>query len=301
MKIAYLVLAHDSPRHLERLVGALSSSSSALFIHIDKKSRLARFPHFSGDGIVVSRERIPVYWADFSIVEATLILLRQALADPRRFDYFVLLSGCDYPLQPASYIERFFESNRGAEFINIVEMPCEAARKPIARLLNYRPYPGIPSAIRLGRRLLVAAGLIPRTRDYRPHFGGLLPFGGSQWWALSRDACEYVRSFVDSQPRLAEFYRNTFCPDESFFHTILGNSPFRAHMRRNVTYADWSAGGPHPARLNCSHIERFADAPAVVLDDVYGSGEALFARKFSDMEQSVVARLDELLISKGAA
>ncbi|HEV2146718.1 MAG TPA: beta-1,6-N-acetylglucosaminyltransferase [Longimicrobiaceae bacterium] len=292
MKIAYLVLAHDNPKHLERLAGALSSRSSAVFVHIDRRSSLDRFSNLPRDSVHVSRERIPVYWGDFSQVDAILLLLRSALSARDRFDYFVLLSGTDYPLQPAAYIESFFERNRGREFMNIVRMPCEAAGKPISRLTTYRPRPDASRVTRFGRKLLVRTGVIPARRDYEPHLRGLAPYAGSTWWALSRDACTYILSFADTERRVVEFFEHTVCPDESFFQTILGNSPFRERIERNLTYADWSAGGDSPAYLTEQHLELFEASAHVTLDDVYGVGEALFARKFRDEAADLVVRLD---------
>jgi len=123
MKIAYLILAHNTPRHLSRLVAALSSESSGFFIHLDRKSNEEDFRNIEGPGVHLAEERVAVYWGDFSQVEATLLILRAALADPRDFDRFVLLSGSDYPLRSASFIEQFFARNADKEFINLVTMP----------------------------------------------------------------------------------------------------------------------------------------------------------------------------------
>jgi hypothetical protein len=278
---------------LQRLVKALSSRSSAFFLHIDRKSNLGDFSNLNGETVYVSRERIPVYWGDFSQVEAVLILLRLALAEQIRFDYFVLLSGTDYPLQPVSYIDRFFESNSGKEFMNIVQLPCEAAGKPISRLTTYQPSPGDSQPARVMRKLLVTAGVIPAERDYKPYLRNLVPYGGSTWWALSREACEYIQRFIDNEPEVVNFFKHTICPDESFFQTIIGNSPYKARTQRNLTYADWSSGGPNPAYLTETHLEFLTATASIVLDDVYGTGEILFARKFSDEAEEIVLRLDQ--------
>lgn len=294
MSIAYLILAHNNPKHLQRLIRALSSSRSAFFIHIDRKSSLGDFSNLNGENVYVSQERRPAYWGDFSQVEAVLILLRLALAEQRRFDYFVLLSGTDYPLQPAPYIERFFESNRGKEFINIVQMPCEAAGKPISRLTTYKPSPPGSRMARVMRKLLAAAGVISVHRDYKSHLRNLVPHGGSTWWALSREACEYIQSFVDNEPQVMKFFKHTVCPDESFFQTIIGNSPFNARTQRSLTYSDWSGGGANPAYLTATHLEFLTSTAPIIWDDVYGRGEVLFARKFSDEAEKLVLRLDQL-------
>lgn len=157
MKIAYLITAYDNPNHLQRLIRALSTNSSAFFIHIDRKSRLNDFSDINEDNVYFSQERIPSHWGDFSTTRAILILLRMALSHQSRFDYLSLLSGTDYPLQPASYIEDFFDKNEGKEFMNIVQMPCETAGKPITRLTTYKPS-GSSKIANIIRKLLVIAG-----------------------------------------------------------------------------------------------------------------------------------------------
>ena len=59
MKIAYLMLVHKDPQLLKKAVGTL-----------DRRQYLFCEP------------RMPVYWAEYSQIEATMLLLRQALACP---------------------------------------------------------------------------------------------------------------------------------------------------------------------------------------------------------------------------
>jgi hypothetical protein len=95
-----------------------------------------------------------------------------------------------------------------------------------------------------------------------------------------------------------KYFRNTFAPEESFFHTILGNSPFRPRIQRNLVYEDWGARGVHPSLISEVHLRRFAEQEDVWLEDMYGSGEALFARKFSDDRMDLVERVDEMIGTK---
>jgi hypothetical protein len=300
MRLAYLVLAHEQPRHLRRLVEALSSTSSAVFIHIDRKSRLQDFTSLAGPSVHIAPERVPVYRYHFSHVEAALILLRLALDDPRRFEYLLLLSGTDYPLQPATYIEEFLERRRGTEFMNIVRMPCAEAGKPTWRLATYKPDPGRPRIVNDARRILVKLGVIPRERNYREHLKDLAPYGGSEWWALTREGCQYMRDFASDRRDVLDFFRNVHSPQESFYHTVIGNSPFASSVARNLTYTDWSAGGASPAWLGEEHIELFGSTPRLIVNDVYGSGEVLFARKFSDRTGHLVDQLDRVLEARAA-
>ena len=109
MKIAYLMLVHRNPRLLKRAIGMLSSEDCAFFIHIDRKANIREFSGIDGDNVFFSGQRIPVYWGEFSQVEATMLLIRQALVGYPAYDYFVLLHGSDYPLRSSRYIQRFLE------------------------------------------------------------------------------------------------------------------------------------------------------------------------------------------------
>ena len=79
MKIAYLMLFHKDPRLLKRAIETLSSEDCGFFIHIDQKSDIRGFSVISGDNISFCKQRIPVYWSEFSQIEATMLLVRQAL------------------------------------------------------------------------------------------------------------------------------------------------------------------------------------------------------------------------------
>jgi Core-2/I-Branching enzyme len=292
MKIVYLIAAHHAPLHLGRLIAALSSESSTFVVHVDAKSDLGDFLHVESDNVALTRDRVSVWWGDFSQVEATLTLIRAGLDVTDPGDRLVFLSGADYPLRSAAYIERFFEQHPALEFMNLVAVPNEAAGKPLSRFTTYQPSPGRTAPSRAVRRVALGAGRRVHRRNYERALRGLAPYGGSTWWALSHEACELVVDFVGREPQIVDFFRHVICPDESFFQTIIGNSVFRERVRRNLTFVDWSAGGQNPSRLTESHLHRFARSGAHSVNDVYGSGELLFARKFGDADAGLVAELD---------
>lgn len=295
LKIAYLVFAYKNPQLLKRAIGRLSVQDSAFFIHIDQKSSIEEFSAIGGENIQFSEKRIPVYWAEFSGIQAILLLLRQALESPRGYDYFVLLSGSEYPLRSSKYIHTFLEENRGWEFMSMVRMPNEAAGKPISRVNTLRFQSNKPVR-RLAVRMLAKLGLAHR--DYRKYLGSLEPYSGHTWWALTRDACQYILVFTERNQHVGKYFQNTFAPEEMFFHTILGNSAFRSRIRRNLVYEDWSTRGAHPALINEQHVVLFEAQDRVCLDDVYGAGEVLFARKFSDDSLDLLKRMDDMIQRK---
>jgi hypothetical protein len=292
MKVAYLLFAYKNPKLMGKIIESLSCEDSSFYIHMDSKSDINRFASIRGPNVFFTGKRIPVYWAEFSGIEAILALIREALAHPHPHEYFVLLSGSEYPLKSREYIRRFLEENRGAEFMSLVKMPNAEAGKPISRINTLRIQSNQPVR-RLGVRVLAKMGFAQR--DYRKHLGNLEPHSGHTWWALTREACQHIIDFEQTNPRIVKFFEDTFAPEETFFHTILGNSRFRSRMRRNLVYEDWSDQGSHPAMIGEKHIALFASQEKVVVTDAYGSGEVLFARKFSDDNLELVRRIDEMI------
>lgn len=295
MNIAYLVLTHRNPQLLKKAIQTLSSEDCAFFIHVDQKSNIAEFAGIGGKNVFFSETRLPVYWGEFSVVQSVLLLLRQALDSPQNYDYFVLLSGNDYPLKSAKYIHSFLEENRGAEFMSIVKMPNEAAGQPLTKI-NKKSVQSDKPVRRFALKVRGRLGLAQR--DYRKYLGDLQPYAGDMWWALTRDACQYVFEFMERNQHVEKYFRDTVAPDEMFFQTILGNSTFAPQIRRNLHYADWSASASHPAMIDANHVARFEEGEKVCLGDVWGSGEALFARKFSDDSLDLLKRIDDMIMRK---
>ncbi|MBV8098319.1 MAG: hypothetical protein JOZ31_04095 [Verrucomicrobia bacterium] len=294
MKIAYLILAHNNPGRLARFIRALATQNNTIFIHIDKKADIRPFLKIRAENIHVTPKRVPVYWGDFSTTEAILLLINAAMAMPELYDYLVLISGSDYPVRTPAQQEAYFLKNRGSEFINMVMMPSKAASKSLSWLTDYRPRPGLKGKLSAQlRRVLAKAGIISRGRDYKTYFGGLTPYAGSTWWALTHDACAYIQNFVARHPRMMKFYANTTLSDEMVFQTILGNSYFKDKVRGNLTYTDWSLGGPHPSNIEMRHVDRIRSEKILTADDVYGRGELFFVRKIRDPE--VVDHLERFL------
>jgi hypothetical protein len=295
MRVAYLFFAYRNPVLMERTIKALSCENASFFIHVDAKSDLAKFREIRGENVHFVEQRTPVYWGEFSGVRAILTLIREALAGSKPHDYFVLLSGSEYPLQNAEYIHRFLEEHRGTEYISLVRVPNAEAGKPLSRINTLR-FPSERPVFRFVARILTKLGML--SRDYRKYLGELEPYSGHTWWALSKEACGYICDFVERRPEIGRFFENTFAPEESFFHTIIGNSPFRANVRRNLVYEDWSSRGAHPAMISETHAGQFGKRDTVSQTDAYGAGEVLFARKLSDDRLDLVDLLEEVVIAR---
>lgn len=290
MKIAYLIITHNNPLLLKRVIHTLSNQDCTFFIHVDKKSDIHQFSGLEADNIFVCERRIPVFWGEFSQVEATLLLLNEAMKHPTGYSYFILISGSDYPLRSGDYILGFLNRNSGMEFINIKKMPAPGF--PISKLTKLR-YASDQPVRRFVSRTLGKLGMA--RRGYQTALIDMEPYCGNTWWALSRDAVAYILEFTESHPAFVNYFRHAFTSDEMFFHTILGNSLFAERFRRSLVYLDWPLNTNHPAVLSERHVRLFEKQEKVWIDDEWGSGEALFARKFSDENLSVIDQIDAMI------
>ena len=284
MKIAFLILAHGNYWHLERLLGALAGFDGTVFVHLDKRALKPQNIDFRK--AVLLKNRISVYWGGFSMVRATMNLLRCAM-EVENFDYFILLSGADYPIRPASFLLN--KLSTGGEFINV--LPAPQPSKPWSRFENWH-FDGFDRrSTRLPEyALLKLEGALRRCRLRRS-----IPFPvfvGSQWFALSHDCVRYILTTEKTAPGYNTFFKYCLIPDEAYFQTIISHSPFASRVRNNLTYTDWSTD-PAPAILDIDHIELLRKQKT--FPGIYGPVSPFFARKFNDNSLPVVQLIDREL------
>jgi hypothetical protein len=281
MKTIYLIAAHHSPDQFGALAQALQGS--LLFAHIDAKSDGTPFrDSVKGSHVqfVPDVERVAVKWGGWSQVESTLALLRLARGRIDPADRLVLLSGDSYPLRSGPAIDRHFQQQRDAEFINCVSMPSVEASKPLSRLtrlfVEYDPRDGS----RHITAKFVNALKLPRSLK---RLGQRAPHAGSTWWALTGACAIWILDQIDDDPKLVPFFKRSKMPDESFFQTLVANSPYSANIRPGVMYTDWS-GPVKPAVLSVEHVKNLALTGLVVEQTAYGRTDVLFARKVLHQE-----------------
>jgi hypothetical protein len=120
-QIAYLIHAHNEPELCLRLINKLQSEQSLFFIHWDRKSNFSylKFKELTqGIKNVQIFSEFEMFWMGYSLVDATLFLMKRALEYSNQIKYFVLLSGQDYPIKPITEINHFFDNNN-KDFISL--------------------------------------------------------------------------------------------------------------------------------------------------------------------------------------
>ncbi len=216
MEIAYLVLAHEKPHQLARLLQALGTEGARIFVHVDLAASLEAFVANCAyiRNVEWARHRVDVRWGGFGVVQATLNLMSQAL-ETGRYDYLLLLSGADYPIVSNARIVAELDSGNGSEFINCTPMPAPKVGKPMSRLDRYFFAP--KNRRNVFARLLNRALRIGPRRNPSRALGHMQPYGGSGWWCLSSACATYVLEFVQENPAFVRFFRRTRIPTRCSF------------------------------------------------------------------------------------
>jgi hypothetical protein len=292
LKIAYIILTHNNPIHLNRMIYRLNSPNVSFFIHVDGKSNISNYNIPKFRNIFVIKNRIKVYWGEFSQVQAIINLLKMASAK-NNYDYYIFLNGTDYPVRNNEYIYNYLIKNKNKEFISIVEMP--GIGKTLDRIWYYR--------FQNSNRNHSPVGIIKQTlnlmirklkikRSFPKQYSDFKFYGGCAKWALTGACMHYILDFINSNPKFIQFWRNTHIPDETFFHTIIGNSKFYSNVKCTLLYEDWSEGDI-PAFLSMKHIKILTQNEHKTS---YGVSSIIFARKFSDNSTDIINYIDKYLL-----
>lgn len=286
MKVAYLITAYGDFRHLERLVDALDDPRAAFFIHVDAKSPMPA-------GLLAGRENVAfaprrrVWWGGWSHTAAILSLME--MASRGDFDYCVVMSGADYPVRSNETI--YAKLAEGGEFINAA--PGFRPDKPEGRVKYYR-FDGfdrrgkgpVQLLFKGAERALKTLGIHKRRYPFPRVYAGVV------WSALSMGCVRHILDHVEKNPRYVSFFRTSAVPEEMFFQTIVGNSPFAGDIKGTLTYMDWDADLRSPAFFSAAHLPKVAPG---VLHEHKPSGrryEKIFARKFNDHSGPLLDEID---------
>ena len=304
MKIAYLLLVHNQPEHLVRLIRALDMPCVHFFIHVDGKADISDFMKNikEAPNVHYIKNRKRVYWGHISVVEATLELLNEAFNFPEIFKYYVLLSGSDYPIKKNQIIYDTFAKSDSQHIAVERNLFCLKPGqleltwfhgKPRSRVCkNAGTYTGkLKAAIYRSIDVGVCVHFSRLPAKDCPYF---TLYQGSAHWSLTRDGVGYILKFVTEHPDYLRYYRHFWIPDETFFHSIVKASPFA-----NSISQDFERGCNVREDVFGAHYIPWSKAvwksysTLILTEKNLGallSSEALFARKFDEIESKALLR-----------
>jgi hypothetical protein len=241
MRVAVLVMAYLAPRALHATAGHFAPSDVDIYVHLDAKADvsdyLATTPPFPPRvNFLEARRR--VYWGGFSMVEATLDLLRAA-ARAGPYDRYVFISDNSLPVHG---LDGFFAGLAACE--DIIE--CRRPTLPLVRswyeefyltdddLFDGRrgwiaPQPVDAAMQDRIERLLALKARGKTTRDI---------YQGQASWVLSADSVRLVLEAAENDAQWVESCRFALFSDEFFFSTIVAAAKYPDGLLDSPTYTD---------------------------------------------------------------
>ncbi len=278
--IAYFILVHRYPQQFKRLFRAIYDPRNQYLVHVDKNSGpaldadirqfLSAYPNAA---VLKGRKAL---WGGYSLVEAALRGMTQLLKMDAKWEYFINLSGQDFPLKSQGQIMAFLAENRGKEFIKIADQQ-QVRPDTMPRVRQY--------VIELQDRIF-------QTLLNRPFLKDATPYIGNQWMVASRRFCSFVSHHRDAA-RFKAFYKNTFIADEGFFQTVMMNTPEHGPIcSDDLRVIDWVPEGTIKLRPRT-----FTIADAAMLT----ASPALFARKFDEtVDSAIFTALEQHILAADA-
>lgn len=259
--IAYLILVHRYPGQFKRLFRAIYHPANYYVVHVDKSSDVGLqteiqdfLSSFANTSLLKSQS---ILWGAYSMVDAELRGIKELLKISSKWEFFINLSGQDFPLKSQTHIQDFLSRNRGKDFIGVTNQ-SQSRPDTLFRIQNY--------VTEFGNRML-------RIPVKRPYLRGVIPYIGNQWMILSRKFCEFVCHSPEIE-RFKSFYRHTLVPDEGFFQTVLMNTSYKGTVvnddKRTIVWV--------PAGTIKFRPKNFTSKDA----DFLLASQGLFARKFDE-------------------
>ena len=286
MTAAFLIIAHKNPCQIQRLCTKLVSKSTEVFLHLDGKMKDFEYAWListlTETEVHILEKRVRVYWSHVSGVYAMKALIDTVMEFPKKFDYYILLSGQDYPIKSLSSLLDYLENSKNLEFIKAFPFPYNKWG-PTGGYNRIKEYWLVRHYFLNGvlRRAHKHHLLPERQFPFDMH-----PCGGGDWWALSRPCVQYIHSFLRDNPKYLSFFRFSESSSEYALNILVGNSPFRNRItNHHLTCTDWSRGGSHPKILTCEDFERVRESTL------------FFARKFDTEVDSAILDLIDADIS----
>lgn len=240
---AYILQVHNNPNQVNKFINQLISDNQAdVFVHIDKKSfeglnkEIIKHPH-----VKILQNSVNCEWGDISQIDATLLLIKEVLASKNQYDFVCLRSGQD--LLVKRNFKDFLLENKDKVFVNVRKMNKKELGlmkinwPKIARKRYTSAHP-----IRILRRLMM--GFYNKGINVSPNLNKwpseYTLYKGSQWFSIPLEVAQYIVEFLNENEWYYKYFENTLVPDESFFNTLILNSPFKDKVvNDNLYFLNW--------------------------------------------------------------
>ncbi len=294
MKIAFVILAYKNPEQISALVKSLTHQDHYFFIHIDKTKDDIPFKQAleknAGSNIIFVK-RYTSYWGSYLCVKAMLEALGNALLHEMNFDYFIHLSGQDYPVNSVTGIREKLQTSSPSSFMYHFPLPCHWRNGGMDRLQSCSFFIGSKRIVLTEKTQNPVYKILYRQWRKKVDQFDLSHnyYGGEFYFILHRDAVHTLLNNIRADIKLAKRLKYTLIPEEIYIPTMLMQHSGSNLNIQNETlrYIPWEETGSSPKTIQSSD-----------LPEIY-KGNYLFARKFDFQQYPEVKNLiDQHIKSK---
>ena len=292
MKHAYLIIAHKNDYTLQILLKLIDDERNDIFIHMDRKNQKYEFEiikkYVKKSKIYQIENRNNVVWGDYSQIDTELILLELAIKTGK-YDFYHLLSGEDLPLKSQDYIHKFFNENKGEEFVRFEKINFSyndrVSQYHLLQRLIGKPN-SHPFLYSLNYRFLKLQKIFGIRRNKDIQFQK-----GANWFSITDDLARLV---ISKKEWIEKIFKFTVCCDEVFLQTIINQTEFKNRLYHKkydndlhsiMRLIDWERGTPY--------IFKIEDKKMLTETDM------LFARKFDcNMDREIIDYIAQYILGK---
>lgn len=213
VRIAYFIMVHDEPEQFIRMFKTIYTRDQFYLIHIDRKANEEVTEMVQGFTIqypnVYILESMNITSGGFNMVQIQLNAIEFLLNASTEWEYFINLSGEDYPLRSQVIIRKFLTAQNGKNYLFYYDQKF------------YRP----DTLRRIQNHFTELAFKISSFIYKRDFMKDVIPYIGGKWMILTRDTCSFL-SNSETVMAFEDYYLNTYLPADSFFQTVLMNTSF---------------------------------------------------------------------------
>jgi len=276
LKIAFIILAYKNPKQLRWMIEALIHVNHRFYIHIDSQKEVLPFEEELAQIQNAQWEWLPranTYWGSFPCVKTVIDGMKYAQSK-NDHDYYIHLSGQDFPVVDASTLQKRLSENEGNSYMfhfKIEEGLWDNKGKDRLTTLHFfkkekRIYITSKAKNPFNKILhFLWQKIVVNQFDKKHQF-----YGGEFYFIFHKSALQQLLNNQLEFGWLHKRLQYTLIPEEIYIPTMLMANPSKNINVVNNTkrYIKWRMEGSSPITLNETDFEQIAQS------------DNWFARKF---------------------
>ena len=309
--LAIIILAHKNVTQVKRLINRLNHKDVDIYIHCDKKwtNGYNELKRMESDDIFVSDDRMYTNLDIWELAEAPIFIISRMR---KKYKYYALLSGADYPVVPIDKILRELNQSYPKPFIDCT--PYDKNNWVYHKFSSYGLYRRYSNYLNKHLKKCFFRSVLKLPvlcftiyildKIYNPKQKldnlGVQLYGGSAWWILPDKIIEYILTEYNKNEEYIEILKKTHTPEETFYQIMAMRSPLANLVEVNPvdrvsqnckTYAYFSSATKpfkgHPYEFTTEDYDLLKEK----------SKTCYFARKFDiDVNEEILDEIDKYLL-----